>query len=100
MKLKLPLVNKIKHILPMFTGEFRVDMVGVKDDVIVSSIKSDEVTGDSNNEVLYVKWTDNDGKTCNTKFTEGNISKSQLINHTLVLNDYEGDEVTFRFDYR
>ena len=51
MKLKLPLVNKIKHILPMFSGEFQVDMVGVKDDVIVTSIRPDEVTGDSNNGV-------------------------------------------------
>jgi len=100
MKLKLPLVNKIKHILPMFSGEFQVDMVGVKDNVIVTSIGPDEVTGDSDNEVLYVKWTDDSGKPCNTKFTEGNFSKSLLTNHTLVLEDYEGDEVTFRFDYR
>ena len=100
MKLNLPLVNKIKHIIPMFSGEFQVDMVGVKDDVIVSSVGLDEIIGDSDNEVLYVGWTDDSGKMYNTKFTEGNISKSNLINHTLVLEDYEGDKVTFRFDYR
>jgi len=100
MKLNLPLVNKIKHIIPMFSGEFQVDMVGVKDDVIVSSVGLDEIIGDSDNEVLYVGWTDDSGKMYNTKFTEGNISKSNLINHTLVLEDCEGDKVTFRFDYR
>ena len=94
MKLKLPLVNKVKHILPMFSGEFQVDIVGVKDDVIVSI---SDVTGDSNNEILYIGWNGDGGKFYNMKCTEGNVSKSRLINHTLVMTDHEGDEVTLRF---
>lgn len=93
MKMIVPLVNKVKNIVPMFSGDYIVDIVGVVDDVIVSV---SEVTGNSDNEILYIGW-ESDGRLHNMKFTEGNLSKALLTGGNLVMEDSEGDEVTLHF---
>lgn len=93
MKMIVPLVNKVKNIVPMFNGDYTIDIVGVMTDVIVSV---SEVTGDSDNEILYIGWEDG-GRLYNMKFTEGNVSKALLTGGNLVMEDSEGDEVTLHF---
>ena len=93
MKMIVPLVNKVKNIVPMFSGDYIVDIVGVVDDVIVSV---SEVTGNSDNEILYIGW-ESGGRLHNMKFTEGNLSKALLTGGNLVMEDSEGDEVTLHF---
>ena len=95
MKLNIPSINKVKNIVPMFNGDNIVDIVGVVDDVIVSV---SDVTGDSENEILYIGWTDDiSGKLYMVKFTEENVSKSILDDHNLVMENTEGDLLTLHF---
>lgn len=98
MRLNIPRINKVKNILPMFSGDYTIDIVNVKDDVIVSSVKPSEVTGDSNNEIIHLGWTDDiSGKLYMVKFTEENVSKSILDDHNLVMENTEGDLLTLHF---
>ena len=98
MRLNIPRINKVKNILPMFSGDYTIDIVNVKDDVIVSSVKPSEVTGDSNNEIIHLGWTDDiSGKLYMVKFTEENVSKAILDDHNLVMENTEGDLLTLHF---
>lgn len=82
----------------MFSGEYTVDIVNVVDDVIVSSVKPSEVTGDGNNEIIHLGWNDNSsGKLYMVKFTEENVSKAILDDHNLVIENTEGDLLTLHF---
>ena len=98
MRLNIPRINKVKNILPMFSGDYTIDIVNVKDDVIVSSVKPSEITGDNNNEIIHLGWTDDiSGKLYMVKFTEENVSKSILDDHNLVMENTEGDLLTLHF---
>lgn len=98
MRLNIPRINKVKNILPMFSGDYTIDIVNVKDDVIVSSVKPSEVTGNSNNEIVHLGWTDDiSGKLYMVKFTEENVSKAILDDHNLVMENTEGDLLTLHF---
>lgn len=93
--------NKIDKILGLF-DKYRVVIVkinGVEKDELVTIASPSDVIGESDNEVLYLGWFDEDGDEYKiTKFSEGGLD-GPIINDNgnLVVQDTEGDSIEIQF---
>ena len=92
--------NKIDKILGLF-DKYRVVIVkvnGVEKDELVTIASPSDVIGESDNEVLYLGWFDEDGDEYNTKFSEGGLDGAIINdNGNLVMEDTEGDSIEIEF---
>ena len=87
-------------ILALF-DKYRVVIVkvnGVEKDELVTIASPSDVIGESDNEVLYLGWFDEDGDEYNTKFSEGGLDGAIINdNGNLVMEDTEGDSIEIEF---
>jgi len=93
--------NKIDKILGLF-DKYRVVIVkinGVEKDELVTIASPSDVIGESDNEVLYLGWFDEDGDEYKiTKFSEGGLDGAIINdNGNLVVQDTEGDSIEIQF---
>ena len=90
-------------ILGLF-DKYRVVIVKVngveKDELVtIASPSPSDVIGESDNEVLYLGWFDEDGDEYKiTKFSEGGLDGAIINdNGNLVMEDTEGDSIEIKF---
>ena len=93
--------NKIDKILGLF-DKYRVVIVkvnGVEKDELVTIASPSDVIGESDNEVLYLGWFDENGDEYKiTKFSEGGLDGAIINdNGNLVVQDTEGDSIEIQF---
>ena len=93
--------NKIDKILGLF-DKYRAVIVkvnGVEKDELVTIASPSDVIGESDNEVLYLGWFDEDGDEYKiTKFSEGGLDGAIINdNGNLVVQDTEGDSIEIQF---
>ena len=87
-------------ILGLF-DKYRVVIVkvdGVEEDELVKIVSPSDVIGESDNEVLYLGWVDEDGDEYRIKFNEGGLNGAIINdNGNLVMEDTEGDSIEIEF---
>jgi hypothetical protein len=87
-------------ILGLF-DKYRVVIVkvdGVEKDELVTIASPSDVIGESDNEVLYLGWFDEDGEEYSIKFSEGGLDGAIINdNGNLVMEDTEGDSIEIEF---
>ena len=88
-------------ILGLF-DKYRVVIVkinGVEKDELVTIASPSDVIGESDNEVLYLGWFDENGDEYKiTKFSEGGLDGAIINdNGNLVVQDTEGDSIEIQF---
>lgn len=93
--------NKIDKILGLF-DKYRAIIVkvnGVEKDELVTIASPSDVIGESDNEVLYLGWFDENGDEYKiTKFSEGGLDGAIINdNGNLVVQDTEGDSIEIQF---
>ena len=93
--------NKIDKILGLF-DKYRAVIVkvnGVEKDELVTIASPSDVIGESDNEVLYLGWFDENGDEYKiTKFSEGGLDGAIINdNGNLVVQDTEGDSIEIQF---
>jgi hypothetical protein len=84
---------KINNVLALF-DKYSVHLLN--DDVIITMVGKSYVVGESDNEVLYLRWESDDYEFC-VKFNEGGLNGAFVVDGILVMEDVEGDRIEIEF---
>jgi len=83
--------KKIKHLLEVITSVdyLRFDSSGIP--FRVENITfHDVLTGEDDNELIYIGWHDDAGEQYYLKFTERSLADASVYNSCITLEDHEG----------
>lgn len=69
------------------------DLVQVADSPLLHSVNVDGLATDTeSNEILMMKWSDDEGLEFMVKFTESNLNNANVIGNKIRLSDHEGED--------
>ena len=87
----------IKRIESLLHQIENADAITVDDSPVLTSVKDTcLVEGISDNEVLYITWTNYEGEDFGVKITEDGLDKAHFKDNRITLNDHEGNETVIK----
>lgn len=86
--------NNLQAVLDLLRT---ADAITVDDGPLLSDSDVSDVTGDADNEVVYLSWVDDEGLLFGCKLTEGGIAAGKWVGTKFVCEDHDGQPTVLRF---
>ena len=88
-------IIKVTNLVTQLRVADQIEVVGETEK---ASMEWDDccALGDPENQVVYLTWEDDDGYLSNTILTEQGLNDAKVSSNSIILNDYEGEEVHLR----
>jgi len=88
-------IIKVTNLVTQLQVADQIEVVGETEK---ASMEWDDccALGDPENQVVYLTWEDDNGYLSNTILTEQGLNDAKVSSNSIILNDYEGEEVHLR----
>jgi len=91
------MINKVKveNLVSQLQVADQIEVVGETETAAMNWDDAEPI-GDPENQLIYLSWENDDGYLYNTILTEQGLNDAQVSENSIILVDYEGEEIHLR----